>query len=93
MTLDREDLAAIIDGVSRRVISEMETRGTLHADESRYPRRMSVADVAERFGVRPSTVRTNWKAWGLRMLGKGAQGRFIFDGATVARRVEQLNAG
>ena len=92
MTLDREDLQAIIEGVSRKVIADLETRGAVHADESRYAARMSTADVAARLGVKPQTVRKNWRAWGLLLVAQGAHGRFIFDGATVARRVQRLNA-
>ena len=90
-TLDRESIDAIIDGVTRRVVAELEHRGTVHADDSRYPRQMSTAAVAQRLGVRPQTVRSNWRLWRLRLLGRGAHGVMIFDGATVARRVAAIN--
>jgi len=75
---------------ARLVLSELERRGWTGPDSPKgLAGRMTTSMVADALGgVCHQTVRRNWRAWGLRRLGRGRNG-WIFCGASVARHISQ----
>lgn len=72
------------------VIAELERRGVVHPETKGLPIRMSTASVADELGICSQTVRDNWRAWGLRKLGRNKHG-MIFSGQSVAQYKQNQN--
>jgi len=60
--------------------------------EIKLKRRMTAFEVADHIGVQPGTVKSQWKKWGLKLIGKGRKGLNIYCGASVQQHEERLKA-
>jgi hypothetical protein len=78
---------AFVDAVARRVVDLLREEGEL-APEG--PRLVTVAHVAEEFGVSADWLYANAGALGAIRLGSGPRARVRFDRATIATRIATL---
>ena len=77
--------------VLRGVEAVLAARGCIPLGSEGFPQKMTTRMVATRLGMAPQTVTCNWRKWGLRKIGRGANG-FIFEGYSVSKYIERVNA-
>jgi hypothetical protein len=89
MSPDRSDASdpAFVDAVARRVVELLREEGEIPPEG---PRLLTVAQVAEEFGVSTDWLYANAGPLGAIRLGSGPRARLRFDRGTIAVRIAKL---
>jgi hypothetical protein len=78
---------SFVDAVARRVVELLREEGAVSRDG---PRLVTVAAVAQEFGVSTDWVYANAERLGAIRLGSGPRARLRFDRATIADRIAKV---
>ena len=89
MSVERSDAAdaGFVDAVARRVVELLREEGVVSRDG---PRLLTVAAVAQEFGVSTDWLYANARPLGAIRLGSGPRARLRFDRATIADRIAKV---
>jgi hypothetical protein len=91
MRLERADAAdtSFVDAVARRVVELLREEGVVSRE---WPRLLTVAAVAQEFGVSTDWVYANARRLGSIRLGSGPRARLRFERATIADRIAKVGS-
>jgi hypothetical protein len=89
MSAERSDEAdrSLVDAVARRVVELLREEGAVSREG---PRLLTVAAVAQEFGVSTDWLYANAGRLGAIRLGSGPRARLRFDRATIADRIAKV---